>query len=189
MGDYENYKRGRDLAWEALIKSGVSALPVDLKKVAHAYGINVVSYKKALEMGLITGENIHGKVFVKVSDGKRIVFVDNGLKYRGSIRFLIAKGIGYCLLSKTPWFITDTVDYEAGIFARDLLMPATVLSGLCVKSASRIESLCDVSKRAAELRAERMAELYDRNRFNQHPLERKVSEQFKKFIEENKSPQ
>ncbi len=189
MGDYENYKRGRDLAWEALIKSGASTLPVDLKEVSRAYGINVISYKKALEMGLITREDIHGKVFVRVPDGKRMVFVDNNLKQRGSIRFLIAKGIGYCLLSRTPWFITDAVDYEAGVFARDLLMPATVLSGLGVKSASRIESLCDVSKRAAELRAERMAELYDRNRFNQHPLEKKVSEQFKKFIEENKSPQ
>ena len=32
MGSYDDYKRGRDLAWEMLIKCGISSLPVALDK-------------------------------------------------------------------------------------------------------------------------------------------------------------
>lgn len=61
-------------------------------------------------------------------------------------------------------------------------MPATVLAGLGVRNASDIEMICGVSEKAAEKRAKRLEELYKRNRFNEHPLERTVRKNFEKFI-------
>ena len=52
MDIYEAYKKGRDKAWEALIKSGISSLPVALDKVAAAFDIDIISMKKAGELGM-----------------------------------------------------------------------------------------------------------------------------------------
>ena len=139
-----------------------------------------------------------GRMFAKTIDGIKTVFVNNTLENKGSVRFLIAKGIGCCLLAKNPSYITERTAYEAGIFARDLLMPATVLKAaefvdqpfldrhLAVKDAADIARICNVSQRAAQIRAERMALLYERKRFNEHPLEKRVRAQFDIFINENK---
>lgn len=163
MVSYEFYKKGRDAAWKALIKSGASSLPVSLDKVAAAYKIDIISAKKAKEKGLING-NINDLKVISV----------------GETRFLMAKGIGLCLLAKDR--ISREIEYEAVVFARDLLMPATVLAGLGVRNASDIEMICGVSEKAAEKRAKRLEELYKRNRFNEHPLERTVRKNFEKFI-------
>lgn len=47
MDSYEFYKKGRDAAWKALIKSGASSLPVSLDKVAAAYKIEYNIRKKS----------------------------------------------------------------------------------------------------------------------------------------------
>lgn len=181
MGSYDDYKRGRDLAWEMLIKCGISSLPVALDKVAALCGITITSFKKAKEEGLISEKALKGRVSV----GRKTVFVNTETEDKGSIRFSMAKGIGLWLLRSGEAQDRKAVEYEAGIFARDLLMPAVVLYGLGVKSADEIEKICAVSHRAAEIRAERMAELYDRRRFNTHPLEQKVWKLFEEYIEEN----
>ena len=77
---------------------------------------------------------------------------------------------------------TDTQEIEANVFARDILMPATVLAALDIHTAAEIMSLCHVSRQSAAIRAQRMQELYRRNKFNLHPAERKVREQFDDFI-------
>ena len=185
MGSYDDYKRGRDLAWEMLIKCGISSLPVALDKVAALCGITITSFKKAKEEGLISERAMKGRVSVGIVNGRKTVFVNTDTEDKGSIRFSMAKGIGLWLLRSGEAQDRKAVEYEAGIFARDLLMPAVVLYGLGVKSADEIEKICAVSHRAAEIRAERMAELYDRRRFNTHLLEQKVWKLFEEYIEEN----
>lgn len=184
MGSYDEYKRGRDLAWETLIKCGISSLPVELDRVADTCGIKIISFKRAARLGLAQPEKLNGRVFVSEINGERTVFVNTD-KDKGSVRFSMAKGIGICLLSDDLKKIGKTTEYEAGIFARDLLMPAVVLYGLKAFSSDDIASFCGVSQRAAEIRAQRLAELKDRKRFYSHPLEQKVWRLFKKFIEEN----
>lgn len=78
-------------------------------------------------------------------------------------------------------------EQAADRFAADVLMPACVLWGLDVRTPEEIAQLCNVSMRAAQIRAERMGVLYERNKFLLHPLERQVFEQFGKFIQNNKS--
>ena len=69
------------------------------------------------------------------------------------------------------------------MFASRLLAPACVLWALNARTPEEIAALCQISHQAAKFRAERMAILYERNRFLSSPLERKVYDQFKEFIE------
>ena len=62
-------------------------------------------------------------------------------------------------------------------------MPAIVLFSINALDAEAIREVSQVSMKAAEIRAERMAELVARNRFNTSRLEEKVKEQFKDYIE------
>ena len=48
MENYDEYKKARDMSWEVLIKCEITALPVDLKKVAESLDIDVISFKKAI---------------------------------------------------------------------------------------------------------------------------------------------
>lgn len=184
---YDKYKIARDKAWDALINSGITELPVNLKKVAGAYGIYVYSYKSAVNHGLIDRKEAAGDRFSKVIDNRKYIFVSN-VKTDGEVRFDIASEIGHFMLGHKICGRPQARkkfgrnDYEAYIFARDLLMPAVVLHGLGITSADKIQQLCNVSKELAQKRADRMRELSERNKFNVHPSERKIGEQFEKFI-------
>ena len=72
------------------------------------------------------------------------------------------------------------------MFAARLLAPACVLWGLDLHTAEEISEACNISLQAAGFRAERMKELYRRNRFLTSPLERKLYDQFRDFIEQNR---
>ena len=186
MEDYDLYKIGRDMSWEALLEAGIDELPVQLDRVAKVYKIQVISYDKAIKLGMMNDKRANGKMFTSVIKGVKTVFVNNNIKDKGEVRYLIAVGIGRCILAKNPNFITKEVDYETKIFARDLLMPATVLHGLGVSSAADIAVLCNVSWKKAVSRETRMKELKDRGMFNQHPLEEKVYMLFENFIDSRK---
>lgn len=71
---------------------------------------------------------------------------------------------------------------QANIFARDLLMPAVVLAKTNITTASEISNICKVSNQSAEIRADRLAELIQRNKFGMSPLERQVHKQFDNYI-------
>ena len=48
---------------------------------------------------------------------------------------------------------------QANVFARDILMPATVLHSLDIKSFEDISRICNVSEQSAKIRYERLLEL------------------------------
>lgn len=80
----------------------------------------------------------------------------------------------------------DVYEMQANVFARDLLMPATVLHSLGIKSAEDIARICNVSMLSAEIRYKRLTELNERNVFNRHPLERQVYKNFQPYIKHYK---
>ena len=174
---YDYYKRGRDLAWETLIKCGISSLPVDLGRVAEVCGIRIVSFRRAEREGLIDRRRLRGSLVTDIVGGQKTVFVDNTMG-DGAVRMNMAKGIGRYLLSENPGRASRRTYYEAAVFARDLLMPAIALFVLDIRDAAEIERICSVPPKAALARAERMAELRRRGKFNSHPLERKAGELF-----------
>ena len=75
---------------------------------------------------------------------------------------------------------TDMQELEANVFARDILMPATVLAALDIHTPEEIMELLQRQPPISRnQRAERALQgaLHRRNKFNSHPAERKVREQ------------
>lgn len=165
---YTEYKRARDVSWQTLIDCGITSLPVNLTAVTNHYGIDVIKYASLGVDGLYI-----------VLDGRRVICLSNKAATRTRRRYTIAHELGHYLLD-TP--AAPAPERISDIYARDLLAPACVIAALRLHTAEDIMRLCDISRQAAEIRAERMAELYRRNMFGAHPLERQVMRQFEGFV-------
>ena len=135
---------------------------------------------------------MQGDGFVLRNGDETQVFINDKIHNRNRRRFTLAHELGHALLRHSLDEIhfrtseidsqTDMQELEANVFARDVLIPATVLAALDIHTPEEIMELCNVSRQSAEIRAERLHELYRRNKFNLHPAERKVREQFDDFI-------
>jgi len=185
---YGKYKDARNASWRCLLDYGISALPVNLSAIAVPAGIRV---HKNSSCGILAEDEI-GSSFLTGGDWH--VYYDDMCNV-GRQRFTIAHEFGHILMGHTlieckhgRTFDTDKPEGEisADVFASRLLAPACVLWGLGLHRAEDIQRACNISLEAAQYRARRMEELYRRERFLTHPLERKVYEQFFPFIEKNK---
>lgn len=185
---YTEYKIARDMAWKVLIDIGENQLPIKLSAITKYYRIKIIKYSD------IGQEHFNEDGYSTKFEDKLIIFY-NELKPKHRIRFTIAHEIGHCLLGHlkenqiTPRINNETDNYtdvkeiQANIFARDLLMPATVLHSLNISSPEQISKICNVSMQSAEIRYNRLLELEKRGMFNKHPLERQVYNQFQHYIE------
>lgn len=184
---YQNYKYARDRAWKTLIECKINQLPVNLAVIANFYNISIIKYSQS-------NDTFTGDGFSTMVDGKLIVYY-NDIDYPITRqRFTIAHELGHCLLGHLKFGKTynrnsekdfdgmDIYEMQANVFARDILMPATVLHSLNIKSFEDISQLCNVSLQSAEIRFNRLLELNKRGMFNKHPLERQVHSQFKDYI-------
>lgn len=189
---YDHYKKARNKAWGVLFECGISEFPVDLGKIADFYGIKIILYSKTNLVQRFGEDALDGDGFVIRNGSETQIFINDKIHNRNRRRFTLAHELGHALLGHNLDKIhyrnnendsqTDMQELEANVFARDILMPATVLAALDIHTPEEIMKLCDVSRRSAEIRAERMEELYRKNMFNRHPAERKVREQFDDFI-------
>lgn len=190
---YQFYKDARDKSWDTLIKCQIYTLPVNLMAIARHYNIKVIRYSKS---EYIKALNISESDGFSLLRGQPIIYYNDRKPYN-RVRFTIAHELGHCLLGHLSEFkvtnrqnnetdtYTDPKEIQANVFARDLLMPATVLHSLNVQSAEDIARLCSVSLQSAQIRYERLLELNKRGMYNKHPLERQVCEQFKNYIVTN----
>lgn len=190
---YQLYKDARDKSWDTLIKCRINTLPVNLMVIARHYGIKIIRYSKSEYIKSLNITESDGFSFLK---GQPIIYYNDRKPYN-RVRFTIAHELGHCLLghlyegkptnrqnNETDAY-TDLKEVQANVFARDLLMPATVLHSLNVQSPEDIAKICNVSMQSAEIRYKRLLELNKRGTYNRHPLERQVYEQFKNYIAEN----
>ena len=69
---------------------------------------------------------------------------------------------GETLHRNTEYDVLDVKEQQANVFARDILMPATVLHSLGIKSAEDIARICNVSMMSAKIRYKRLTELNER---------------------------
>ena len=192
---YEIYKKARDLSWEILLKADITSLPVDLSKVLKAVDVKAILYCDAFfdaDSPKLRGSD--GFV-TKIGDKKTIYLNES----KGTIqrrRFTLAHELGHIVLDHpiNPIIYRNSevdenqspTEIQANIFARDLLMPAGVLAALHVTTVDEIIQICNVSYTSAQIRLERLTELYKRNKFGAHPLERQVISRFSDFIKNNK---
>lgn len=186
---YGIYKNVRNAAWQCLIDYKVSELPVKPSLIARAAGIKVI--KNSIVHELSPHES-----GVSLFDGKQwyIIYDDENTKQR--CRFTVAHELGHIFLghelrkgyyARTFDRSRPAVEQEADAFAARLLAPACVLWALNVHTAADIAALCDISNAAAQIRAERMAILYSRNKFLTSPLERTVYKNFSGYIQKKKA--
>ena len=192
---YEDYKKARNLSWEILLKADITSLPVDLNKVLKAIDVKAILYCDAFfdaDSPKLRGSD--GFV-TKIGDKKAIYLNES----KGTIqrrRFTLAHELGHIVLDHpiNPIIYRNSevdenqspTEIQANIFARDLLMPAGVLAALHMTTVDEIMQICNVSRISAQIRLERLTELYKRNKFGAHPLERQVISQFKDFISSKK---
>ena len=183
--NYEAYKNLRNARWQCLIDCNISYLPVSLSQICRHFDIHIVKNSNLRQNQLV--ENERGKSSIIQNQVTIIICDTDPMKIQ---RYTIAHEIGHILLGKS------ISEYEAERFAIGILGPACVLWGLNIHEPEDISRLCNISITAARNRAKRMDLLYKREQeflrtkghscFLQSPLERKVFEQFKPFIEENK---
>lgn len=186
---YGLYKKARDASWQALIDNKIDSLPVDIIKVANDNGITLLKNSNAHELRA-------GESGISIYDGDEwFIIYDDSIDNLGHRRFTVAHELGHIFLGhpliagfhkRSIGINVPSTENEANIFASRFLAPACALWGLGLRSAADIARVCELSHEAAEIRAERMVELYKRGKFLTSPLEKQVFEQFKGFIEENR---
>lgn len=182
---YGIYKGARDGSWRFLLDYKVTRLPVDLNAIAKVMELKI---RKDTSSMLLPSER-----GATITDGTKtyILLKPSSVEV---MRYTTAHELGHIFLGHPMingrygrTFIKDTfLEYQAERFAIDILAPACVLWGLNLHTPEEISKVCNISLLSATKRAIRMEELYMRNMFLSHPLEREVFKQFEKFIEENK---
>lgn len=192
---YRLYQQARNLSWKVLQDCGINQFPVNLGQICRFYQIKTLPYSKFTLWDMVDPQAKNGDGFSFKMEKQYYIVFNDSVNSLGRIRFTLAHEMGHILLGhvETITFYrnreidseTAVKETQANIFARDLLMPAVVLSGLDVHSATEIAKLCNISLESAKIRAKRMEELYQRNCFQLHPLERSVMLQFKDYIENN----
>lgn len=162
--NYTSYQNSRNLSWEILINEGITALPIRVGKLCRQLGIKVISHDGEF------ADSGDGKAMIV--GGKPVIFV-NTQTSPARQRFTIAHELGHILLghvgkyklvNREPSSNDNPIEQAANVFASRLLAPACVLWGLNLHSAEEIAEFCQISKTAAEFRAERMAVLYAREK-------------------------
>lgn len=199
--NYKDYQNARDAAWRILLDCNIDRLPVQLNGICRRLKIRVLSYGQNTEM--IERANLAQAI--RLTDGMTFysqetpIILFNDTVSTGRAKFTVAHELGHIILGHVkPGGIT-TVNREpqpgdapeeraANQFAARLLAPACVLWGLDIHTPEEIMALCHVSRQAAQFRADRMQELYRRDRFLTSPLEREVYQRFQPFIRGYRRP-
>lgn len=198
-----NYKNSRDAAWQMLIKNRIASLPVSVQRICKSERVKLFTYEEGSALIQKLGLEEHTTENDAFSIGRRIFYDDTKPTTRQ--RFSVAHELGHIVLH-TPNEATvynreispgdDPIEREANIFASRLLAPLCVLHYLNLNSAAEIAEVCNISMTAAEIRYMRLCEIRERDRrsrerdgygsFLLSPFERKVLENFKDFITENR---
>ena len=182
--NYEHYKNARNLVWQILLQEGENSLPINVSQLCRKLQIQVKLYEPEDDN---SGE-------CRIIGGTPVILVSR-FDMPSRQRFTAAHELGHILLGhvgkhklvkREPSSLDNPIEQEANVFASRLLAPACVLWGCNVKTAEDIIKLCDISRQAAEYRMERMNELYKRDMFLSHPLEREVYRQFYEYIREHR---
>lgn len=178
--NYNDYKVSRDLSWQILLNEGVTELPVMVGALCRQMGI-VLRYFSPTDDNDGYSTIINGQPMIFVSD--QCIPTRQRFTAAHELGHILLGHVGrYQLVNREPDPKDNPIEQAANVFASRLLAPACVLWALNARTPEEIADLCQISHQAATFRAERMALLYERNKFLSSPLERAVHQQFSDFI-------
>ena len=192
---YESYISARDAAWNTLIACRVAELPVRPSQICKHYNWVLADYVAGresinlLDLSALT-EKTDG--FCTVTENNVYIFFDRSMPTERQ-RFTVAHEIGHLILGhvgrgmtaverREPNRTERIEERQANQFAARLLAPSCVLHEIGAVTPEHIQTLCGISRQAAEFRARRMRELERRSCFYFHPLEQQVVRQFASYI-------
>ena len=183
---YGMYQNARDSAWKCLFDFEIDSFPVDVLSITRKTGIRVI--KNSLVNDLLPGER--GKAYF---NGIKWFIIYDDTQSVNYSRFTIAHELGHIFLghalkhaqyANVQEFGTKSpVENQADAFALRLLAPACVLMSLNLYDAESISKYCKIPLSYAKRRATRMKELRKRNKFFTDPMEQKVFDNFKEYID------
>ena len=189
MSGYYIYTQARDAAWRFILRNKLCELPVQLFDICQRNGIVLLRDPDNYYLC----KDQHGVTYVRNS---RFCILVNGKDSLEEQRFTIAHELGHIFLRHK---MTDDgkygrnygvrlkpetpQEYQAERFAMNILAPACVLWMAGLTSTDEIAKNCNIPIEYARVRADRMRELRNRNRFGTSKLEQEVMEQFSPYIE------
>lgn len=190
--NYGAYRKLRNSAWQCLADFKIDRLPIDIMKIAREAGVRIVENSSVHE--LEDGE--YGRSYY---DGETWVIIFDDLQDIIILRFTIAHELGHFFLghalTHTKYADVQQVskkpkaEEQADMFALRLLCPACVIKDLNVNSAEELAELCKIPMKWAKVRYDRMKELEGRNKFFTDPLEEKVYNNFREYLNSNTKKQ
>ena len=183
-----NYYNTRNAAWDFLIKNNVKTFPLDLQSIIKNNHWQLWSYKNYARVYGFSRQDLidispDGFTDVDDKNNYRIVINEENSKFR--CRFTVSHEIGHIVLHRT-FRDSNKLEKEANMFATRILMPMVLIKELKIESAQDLSKLCDVSLQSAEIRLKRFEDIKGRERFYTNPLEIKVYNNLKPFIEKTK---
>lgn len=117
----------------------------------------------------------------RFKNGKLSIIYNDKVNPIGRINFSIMVEIAHHLLYHK--IDNQQTEQEAMMLAIRILAPMIVIYKCNIKSADEISQMCAISLQAAKFRLERLNNVKSRNMFLTHPLEVKLYEQFKPYIQ------
>ncbi len=188
---YGIYRNVRNSAWQCLIDSQITSLPVDVLAISKAANVRVV--KNSLVDDLLPSED--GKAYY---DGSQWIIIYRDENLVELSRFIIAHELGHILLGHDlanvkyaqaqEFVFQEKSEQQADAFALRILCPACVLNDLDCYSKEDIMQYCRLPAKRAENRAQRIKMLRKKNVFLTDPVERQLYEQFEGYIKKQKTP-
>ena len=187
-------------AAEVLLRAGVSSLPVDMKAIASAHSIKLMTYESCAECYDMDISRMYRELsplgFSLRDEEGYVAAINANACGKHRRRWTMAHEISHILLghvSKKIKCMDEGCERSADIFAAELLAPLPVLHFCCVSSAEEIARLCGISMQAAEIRFRQLTELRRKSTamyrngssaFSHSEEDRRLLEQFLPFISE-----
>lgn len=153
-------------AAEVLLMAGVSSLPVDMKVIAAANGIKLMSYESCAECYDMDIGQMYREIsplgFSFRDEEGYVAAVNANACGKHRRRWTMAHEISHILLGHVSTEVKgmdEGCERSADRFAAELLAPLPVLHFCCVSSAEELGRLCGISRQAAEIRFRQLTEL------------------------------
>lgn len=153
-------------ASQALLECGAQSLPVNVPEAAQCLGVKMIGYADFVslfdfDMNYLYRNISYGGFSTRL-DGNFVCVINESLCGKARRKWTSAHELGHVLLghiSERKQSVTLNDEHEADRFAAGFLAPLTVLHFCGVSSALEIESLCGISRQAAEIRYQELSAL------------------------------